>query len=334
MGEAADRRWWAELNGVRLAVTDGGWQQAFTVPGAAGTLDYRLSSRRLVVDREGVAWLVALVLAAPAIRRPEIRDHPLGAARLERARKSLMSPDERDERGTDGTAADELGPGAPGSGAPGSAEPGSEERVRRNWVRRNWVQGCHRQSLIAALRNSKRRGWARPVWMTQISAARMTRSAASWMTLSSASWMTRIPAARIPAARMTAARMTRDLDDPDLSDEDLGVAEVDGLDRAWPDFDGPSLDGTEFDEADLDRRGRSAGLSHRPTGRQGSRRSRGAQRLQVEPNEVEAVLEVGAAMPDPEPAPMDSTSGASRSAPRAARGGPVATPRWWSRCSY
>ena len=82
VGEAADPRWQAELDGARLTAADGGWQQAFTVPSAAGTLSYRLSSPAgWLLIGQGVVWLVAIVLAAPAVRRPEVRDPTRSARR-------------------------------------------------------------------------------------------------------------------------------------------------------------------------------------------------------------------------------------------------------------
>lgn len=74
-GEAADRRWSAQLDGERLTPTPAGWQQAFTVPAAGGTLTYTLrSATPWFLVGQAVFLVVAGVLAAPAIRRPEVRD--------------------------------------------------------------------------------------------------------------------------------------------------------------------------------------------------------------------------------------------------------------------
>jgi len=74
-GEAADPRWSAELDGQRLAPVEAGWQQAFAVPAGAGTLTYTLrSATPWFLVAQAVLLLVAAVLAAPAIRRPEVRD--------------------------------------------------------------------------------------------------------------------------------------------------------------------------------------------------------------------------------------------------------------------
>jgi hypothetical protein len=75
LGEAADPRWVASLDGVPLAPATVGWQQGFVLPATGGTLVYRLpSSTHWFLLGQGVLLLVAGVLAAPAIRRPEIRD--------------------------------------------------------------------------------------------------------------------------------------------------------------------------------------------------------------------------------------------------------------------
>ncbi|GAA3607451.1 glycosyltransferase [Microlunatus ginsengisoli] len=82
VGEAADPRWRADLDGAALAPAPGGWQQAFTVPAAAGTLRFQLSTPAgwlLIV--QGIVWLVVIVLAAPAVRRPEVRDPTRSARR-------------------------------------------------------------------------------------------------------------------------------------------------------------------------------------------------------------------------------------------------------------
>jgi GT2 family glycosyltransferase len=75
IGEAADLRWQAELDGQALTPAADGWQQVFTVPAKAGTVSYVLPSvMPWLLPAQGLVLLVAAVLAAPAIRRPEVRD--------------------------------------------------------------------------------------------------------------------------------------------------------------------------------------------------------------------------------------------------------------------
>jgi hypothetical protein len=75
IGESADVRWRADLDGQPLPPATQGWQQAFTVPAEAGTLSYALPSvMPWLLPAQGLLLLVAAVLAAPAIRRPEVRD--------------------------------------------------------------------------------------------------------------------------------------------------------------------------------------------------------------------------------------------------------------------
>jgi GT2 family glycosyltransferase len=82
VGEAADPRWRAALNGVPLTPVGAGWQQGFAVPATAGTLTYGLfSPAGWLLIGHGVLWLVAIVLAAPAVRRPEVRDPTRSARR-------------------------------------------------------------------------------------------------------------------------------------------------------------------------------------------------------------------------------------------------------------
>jgi GT2 family glycosyltransferase len=81
LAEAADRRWWATLDGRELTPVPLDWQQGFVVGGRSGELRYGLrtpASWLLVV--QGLLLVVVVVLAAPAIRRPEVRD-PTRAAR-------------------------------------------------------------------------------------------------------------------------------------------------------------------------------------------------------------------------------------------------------------
>jgi hypothetical protein len=68
-------RWRAELNGQALIPAADGWQQVFTMPPSAGTVTYLLPSfMPWLLLAQGLLLLVAAVLAAPAIRRPEVRD--------------------------------------------------------------------------------------------------------------------------------------------------------------------------------------------------------------------------------------------------------------------
>jgi hypothetical protein len=83
VGESADVRWRADLNGRALApVADGGWQQVFAVPAEGGPVTFELPSRMpWLLPLQGLVLLVAGVLAAPAIRRPEVRDPAKSARR-------------------------------------------------------------------------------------------------------------------------------------------------------------------------------------------------------------------------------------------------------------
>jgi GT2 family glycosyltransferase len=82
IGESADLRWRAEMDGETLAPVADGWQQVFALPGAAGTVRYALPSvMPWLLPVQGLVLLVAGVLAAPAIRRPEVRDPAKSARR-------------------------------------------------------------------------------------------------------------------------------------------------------------------------------------------------------------------------------------------------------------
>ncbi len=75
LGEAVDPRWRATVDGVALTPVSAGWQQAFAVPTAGGTLQYSMRSyAHWFLFGQGVLLVVAAVLAAPGIRRPEVRD--------------------------------------------------------------------------------------------------------------------------------------------------------------------------------------------------------------------------------------------------------------------
>jgi hypothetical protein len=75
IGESADVRWRAELDSRTLASVADGWQQVFAVPADGGTVTFALPSLMpWLLPAQGLVLLVAGVLAAPAIRRPEVRD--------------------------------------------------------------------------------------------------------------------------------------------------------------------------------------------------------------------------------------------------------------------
>jgi GT2 family glycosyltransferase len=82
IGEAADPRWQATLDGEPLTGEAAGWQQAFALPGTAGIVSWTLRAPwRWLLVGQLVALLVAAVLAAPAIRRPDVRDPTKSARR-------------------------------------------------------------------------------------------------------------------------------------------------------------------------------------------------------------------------------------------------------------
>jgi hypothetical protein len=75
IGESADVRWRAQLDGQNLVPVADGWQQVFALPVRGGTVTYELPSfMPWLLPIQGLVLLVAGVLAAPAIRRPEVRD--------------------------------------------------------------------------------------------------------------------------------------------------------------------------------------------------------------------------------------------------------------------
>jgi GT2 family glycosyltransferase len=75
IGESADVRWQAELDGRPLTPAADGWQQVFSLPSGGGTVTYTLPFLMpWLLLFQGLVLLVAAVLAAPAIRRPEVRD--------------------------------------------------------------------------------------------------------------------------------------------------------------------------------------------------------------------------------------------------------------------
>ena len=76
IGEPADPRWRAERAGTTLAPVTVGWQQGFRLPDSApGDVDVSLASPlRWLLLGQGLVLAVGAVLAAPGIRRAEVRD--------------------------------------------------------------------------------------------------------------------------------------------------------------------------------------------------------------------------------------------------------------------
>jgi GT2 family glycosyltransferase len=75
IGEAADPRWRASLDGSRLTPASNGWQQAFVLPADGGSATWSLNAPwQWWLFGQLAGLLVAGVFAAPAIRRPEVRD--------------------------------------------------------------------------------------------------------------------------------------------------------------------------------------------------------------------------------------------------------------------
>jgi len=82
IGEAADPRWTATLDDRQLAPVTDGWQQAFEVPADAGLVRWSIPvSTGWLLAGQAVVLLVASVLAAPGVRRPEVRDPTKSARR-------------------------------------------------------------------------------------------------------------------------------------------------------------------------------------------------------------------------------------------------------------
>ncbi len=75
LGEAADPRWRVQLDGRPLTPVDGGWQQTYVLPAEGGVVQAELTSlAHWFLIGQGLVLLVAVVLAAPGVRRPELRD--------------------------------------------------------------------------------------------------------------------------------------------------------------------------------------------------------------------------------------------------------------------
>jgi GT2 family glycosyltransferase len=82
LGEPIDRRWRATLDGRPLTPVEAGWQQAFAVPAGGGQVVWSLPSfSHWFLLAQGVLVTLACVLAAPAVRRPEVRDPAKSARR-------------------------------------------------------------------------------------------------------------------------------------------------------------------------------------------------------------------------------------------------------------
>ena len=84
LGVPVDSRWTATLNGKPLTTAqDGNWQQSFVMPESGGELKVELKSPIPWFPLgQGIALLITIVLAAPAVRRPEVRDPMLDARRV------------------------------------------------------------------------------------------------------------------------------------------------------------------------------------------------------------------------------------------------------------
>jgi hypothetical protein len=82
IGEAADPRWQATADGRSLVPVDGGWQQAYALPAEGVSVTWVIpSSASWLLIGQGAVLLLAAVLAAPGVRRPEVRDPTKSARR-------------------------------------------------------------------------------------------------------------------------------------------------------------------------------------------------------------------------------------------------------------
>lgn len=84
LGEAKDSRWRVTLDGVPLVPAVGDdWQQSYQLPANGGLLEFGLvDNRRWYGLAQILILLVAVILAAPGIRRPEVRDPTRSARRV------------------------------------------------------------------------------------------------------------------------------------------------------------------------------------------------------------------------------------------------------------
>lgn len=91
LGEAAGPGWRATLDGQELTAVqaaaspggaDGSWQQTYALPASGGVVEFHhVNATPWLLGASGLVLLVAIVLAAPAIRRPEVRDPARSARR-------------------------------------------------------------------------------------------------------------------------------------------------------------------------------------------------------------------------------------------------------------
>ena len=71
-----------QVDGRPLTPVEGGWQQAYALPAAGGSATWAIpASLGWVLIGQGAVVLVAAVLAAPGVRRPEVRDPTKSARR-------------------------------------------------------------------------------------------------------------------------------------------------------------------------------------------------------------------------------------------------------------
>jgi hypothetical protein len=106
LGVPADSRWVATLNGKPLTSLNAGestrasgednWQQTFEMPETGGVLKVELRTPiPWLPIGQGVALLITMVLAAPAIRRPDVRDPVRDARRVATAGSGGRLPMQR-----------------------------------------------------------------------------------------------------------------------------------------------------------------------------------------------------------------------------------------------
>lgn len=70
LSEPVDDRWWAEIDGERLAPADSGdWRQAWATEGRTGQLSYGLGADLLTIIWQGLALVLLLILVAPTAQR-------------------------------------------------------------------------------------------------------------------------------------------------------------------------------------------------------------------------------------------------------------------------
>ncbi len=142
LADSADGRWRASLDGTRLTpVTAWGWAQAFRLPAGGGTLQlsYDAGERHLELWLQALAVLVAVVLAAPGVRRPE--EEPAGPV------AATLEPDELWTHEEVTAAA--LATGSERAAPDAAVDPGTPPapgRVRRRGARHRGPGPRHRRS--------------------------------------------------------------------------------------------------------------------------------------------------------------------------------------------